>query len=158
MKMDRATILDTAKEYVTKDRAATHGDAESNFNLIATYWGAHLDTEVSASDVAVMMTMLKLARIKGNPANSDNWIDGCGYLACGGEIAATPAPEPKTFIDELDEREREAMRKATAPEPTPEQSYMVQKCLEHMREGKTAEWLAEGGFPAGAIRTAGELA
>jgi hypothetical protein len=85
--MNRGQILDTAKAYVTKDRADTHGDAESNFNLIALYWTAHLDTIVTAHDVAVMMTLLKLARAKSNPAHADNWIDGCGYLACGGEIA-----------------------------------------------------------------------
>ena len=38
------------------------------------------------SDVAVMMTLLKLARIKSNPRHQDNWVDGCGYLACGGEL------------------------------------------------------------------------
>lgn len=85
--MKRAEILDTAKEYVTKDRAATHGDAERNFNLIACYWTAHLDTIITAEDVAIMMTLMKLARAKANPAHADNWIDGCGYLACGGEIA-----------------------------------------------------------------------
>lgn len=86
--MQRAEILDTAKEYVTKDRAATHGEAERNFGLIAAYWSAHLDVHVSAADVATMMTLLKLARIKSNAGNMDNWIDGCGYLACGGELAA----------------------------------------------------------------------
>ena len=85
--MTRSEILDTAKVYVTQDRAAQHGDAERNFGLIAAYWSAHLDVAVSAADVAVMMTMLKLARIKSNPDNMDNWVDGCGYLACGGEIA-----------------------------------------------------------------------
>lgn len=85
--MKRAEILDTAKEYVTKDRAATHGDAERNFNLIACYWTAHLDTIITAEDVAIMMTLMKLARAKANPAHADNWVDGCGYLACGGEIS-----------------------------------------------------------------------
>lgn len=85
--MNRSEILDTAKHYVNIDRANTHGDAESNFGLIATYWSAHLDATVTAADVAVMMTLFKLARAKGNMANSENWIDGCGYLACGGEIA-----------------------------------------------------------------------
>ena len=56
--MTRSEILDTAKVYVTQDRAAQHGDAERNFGLIAAYWSAHLDTNVSASDVAVMMTLL----------------------------------------------------------------------------------------------------
>lgn len=85
--MTRAQILDTAKEYVTRDRAAEHGDAERNFETIAAYWSTHLGVSVAAHDVAVMMTMLKLARIKSNPANEDNWTDGAGYLACGGEIA-----------------------------------------------------------------------
>ena len=85
--MNRSEILNTAKHYVNIDRANTHGDAESNFGLIATYWSAHLDATVTAADVAVMMTLFKLARAKGNMANSENWIDGCGYLACGGEIA-----------------------------------------------------------------------
>ena len=85
--MNRSEILDTAKQAVTVDRAATHGEAERNFGLIAAYWSAHLDAEVTPEDVAVMMTLLKLARIKSNPAHVDSWVDGCGYLACGGEIA-----------------------------------------------------------------------
>jgi hypothetical protein len=86
--MNRAEILDTAKEYVTKDRANTHGDAESNFNLIALYWTAHLDTIVTAHDVAVMMTLLKLARMKANPAHIDSPIDAAAYAALAGEIAS----------------------------------------------------------------------
>jgi ABC-type sulfate transport system substrate-binding protein len=86
--MNRADILDTAKEYVTKDRAATHGDAERTFGLIAAYWSAHLNKNIKPHDVAVMMTLMKLARAKSNPKHIDNWIDGCGYLALGGEAAA----------------------------------------------------------------------
>jgi hypothetical protein len=85
--MNRSEILDTAKAYVTVDRANTHGSAEANFGLIAAYWSAHLDAYVRPEDVAIMMTLLKLARAKANPAHADNWVDGCGYLACGGEIA-----------------------------------------------------------------------
>ena len=85
--MNRSDILDTAKEIITKDRAATHGDAERNFGLIAAYWSAHLNKNISPHDVAVMMTLLKLARAKSNPKHIDNWIDGCGYLALGGEAA-----------------------------------------------------------------------
>ena len=85
--MNRGEILDTARQAVTVDRAATHGDAERNFGRIAAYWSAHLDTPVSAADVAVMMALLKLARIKGTPGCADHWIDLAGYAACGGEIA-----------------------------------------------------------------------
>lgn len=58
-----------------------------NFATIADYWSTHLGVGVTGSDVAVMMTLLKLARIKNSTANLDNWIDGCGYLACGAELA-----------------------------------------------------------------------
>ena len=85
--MKRSEILDTAKTYVNVDRAAQHGDAERNFGVIASYWSTHLDVAINAADVAVMMTLMKLARIKANPAHVDSWVDGCGYLACGGEIA-----------------------------------------------------------------------
>ena len=85
--MNRADILDTAKDFITKDRAATHGDAERNFGLIAAYWSAHLNKNIRPHDVAVMMTLLKLARARSNPKHTDNRIDGCGYLALGGEAA-----------------------------------------------------------------------
>lgn len=85
----RAKVLDTAKDYVTKDRAADHGDMEDNFRTIASYWNTHLGIDfIEPQDVAVMMTMLKLARIRQNENHLDNWIDACGYMACGGEIVS----------------------------------------------------------------------
>ena len=85
-RVTRGQVLDTAKEYVTKDRAADHGNMEDNFSTIGKYWSVHLGVNVSATDVAVMMTLLKAARIKSNPSHPDNWVDACGYMACGGEI------------------------------------------------------------------------
>ncbi len=87
-KVTRADILDTAKGYVTKDRAAVHGDMEDNFNTIGKYWSVHLGVDITSTDVAVMMNLLKVARIRSNELNMDNWEDACGYMACGGEIAS----------------------------------------------------------------------
>ena len=87
-KVTRGQVLDTAKEYVTKDRAADHGNMEDNFNTIGAYWSVHLGVKVDATDVAVMMNLLKVARIKSNPKHPDNWVDACGYMACGGEIVS----------------------------------------------------------------------
>ena len=83
----RGNLLDIAKAYITKDRQSDHGDAEDNFTRIAQYWSVHLGVPVKAHDVAVMMALLKVARIKQNPNHIDNWVDGAGYFACGGEIA-----------------------------------------------------------------------
>ena len=85
--MNRTDILDAARQAVTVDRAATHGQLEDSFGLVAAYWSAHLGTPVSRSDVAVMMIQLKLARIKTSPEHADHWIDVAGYAACGGEVA-----------------------------------------------------------------------
>ena len=87
--MGRAAVLDTAKDYVTRDRAADHGDMEDNFRTIASYWNTHLGIDfIEPQDVAVMMTLLKIARIKQNEKHIDNWVDACGYMACGGEIVS----------------------------------------------------------------------
>ena len=85
--MTRGQILDKAKQYVTEDRASDHGNMEDNFETIGAYWSIHLNVHVSAVDVSVMMSLLKAARIKSNPEHIDNWVDGCGYYSCGGELA-----------------------------------------------------------------------
>ena len=87
--MNRTDILDAARQAVTVDRAATHGQLEDSFGLVAAYWSAHLGTPVSRSDVAVMMIQLKLARIKTSPEHADHWMDVAGYAACGGEVVLT---------------------------------------------------------------------
>jgi len=86
----RAKVLDTAKGYVTKDRAADHGDMEDNFIRTAALWNAHLGLIdfIKPHDVPVLMTLLKIARIGSNPKHMDNWVDACGYMACGGEVVS----------------------------------------------------------------------
>jgi len=85
----RSSVLDTAKQYVTEDREAMHGEMEDNFESIGMLWEQYFSYEWSFSptDVAVMMTLLKIARIKTNKDNPDNYIDACGYMACAGELA-----------------------------------------------------------------------
>jgi len=85
--MNREQILTTAHQAVTQDRAASYGSVERNFGLIAAYWSAHLDANVTATDVAAMMSLMKLARIRSNPGHADSWVDLAGYAACGGELA-----------------------------------------------------------------------
>ena len=85
----RSSVLDTAKQYVTKDREATHGEMEDNFQSIGMLWEQYFDYgwSFSPADVAVMMALLKVARLKSNKDNPDNYIDACGYMACAGELA-----------------------------------------------------------------------
>ena len=85
--MQRADILATAAEYVTRDRAATHGDAEDSFAELGRVWGARLGVSIAPHRVAIMLADLKSVRAWHNPEHIDNWVDGAGYYACGGEIA-----------------------------------------------------------------------
>ena len=75
--MNRGEVLDLAKKYVTKERAQEHGDLEQNFDRIADLWNSYLEgSYISVTDVGVMMTLLKIARIRSNPKNIDNFVDG----------------------------------------------------------------------------------
>ena len=97
--MNRTDILNTANQYITEDRAATHGNAEDNFAAIAGGWDWWLSIRehgpLSAFDVAMMMTIFKTARAASNKAHNDNFVDGAGYYALAGEIATKPT-EPAT--------------------------------------------------------------
>lgn len=88
--MNRTEILKKANECVMGDREQDYGSPESNFQLIADLWSTYLDTDISAVDVAMMMAMLKIARIKSGRLHGDNFVDGAGYFACAGEIADRP--------------------------------------------------------------------
>ena len=83
----RADILDAAKAIVTVEREQQYGSPEDNFNVIARLWSTYAGREFAPVDVAMMMTLLKVARIKTGYYKADSYIDACGYLACAAEIA-----------------------------------------------------------------------
>lgn len=93
--MKRGDILDEAKQCVTVDRAATHGDAEKTFGRIAAVWSARLGIKITEPQVCILLADLKTCRAWGNPGHADNWIDLAGYAACGGEIATSQASPDK---------------------------------------------------------------
>ena len=84
--MQRSEILNKANQIVNGEREQAYGSPEDNFSVIATMWGAYLETHVTSADVAVMMILLKAARIASGTGSEDNWVDIAGYAACGGEI------------------------------------------------------------------------
>ena len=87
--MTRQECLDAAAKAVLKDRAREYGDGpEDSFSAIAGMWSAYLGRPVSSADVACMMALLKIARLKANPHHGDSWVDIAGYAACGAECAS----------------------------------------------------------------------
>lgn len=84
--MNRSEILDKAKEIVNGARQENYGNPESNFQKIADYWTLYLGKSIQPHDVALMMVLMKLARLQNKADHEDSWIDICGYAANGGEI------------------------------------------------------------------------
>ena len=84
--MTRAETLDRAKQCVCGQRVNEYGSPEDNFQLIADLWSAYKNTEFTAIDVAMMMALLKIARIKTGTATEDSFVDLAGYAACGADI------------------------------------------------------------------------
>lgn len=96
--MTRAEILDAAKKCVCGQREQDYGTPESNFQLIANLWNNYLgfvdhDYDITPTDVAMMMALMKIARIKSGGGTGDSFVDLAGYAACGGEINAAVSKE-----------------------------------------------------------------
>lgn len=64
-----------------------YGEIEDNFKTIASFWNTYLklDNEIKSYDVAVMMMLLKIAKISSEHQKLDNWINLARYAACGCE-------------------------------------------------------------------------
>lgn len=96
--MTRKETLEKAIECVCGKREQDYGSPENNFETIGLLWStylcaAHQDytlkfplNGITPKDVAVMMALLKVARIATGKAE-DSFVDLAGYAACAGEIA-----------------------------------------------------------------------
>lgn len=91
------THADTAIKAVLGDRNADYGDPHPDFAGIALMWSGLLNTKlndrITARDVALMMTALKLRREAHKPKD-DNIVDAHGYLLCLEWIAKGKRPSP----------------------------------------------------------------
>lgn len=88
----RQEILDKAKDCVCRQRQQDYGNPEDNFALIADLWTTYInkdDLYFTSKDVAMMMALLKVARIRTGKGTRDSFVDLAGYAACAGEIAET---------------------------------------------------------------------
>ena len=93
-KLTRADILHAAEKRVCGQRETDYGTPEDNFETIAELWETYLRRAcvdeagcvyIDAKDVAMMMVLLKIARIAAGGGKADSWIDLAGYAACGAE-------------------------------------------------------------------------
>lgn len=95
----RKRVLSEAEKCVCGQREQDYGTPEDSFNIIADLWAVYLKgcgvsiDFLESHDVAIMMALLKIARLSTNPQHMDSWCDLAGYASCGGEIAGKEAQE-----------------------------------------------------------------
>lgn len=77
------TILDRAKSVVFTDRQENYGHPARNFGRIARLWNAYIgeysELRLGQEDVAIMMILMKIARLIETPDHEDSVVDIAGY-------------------------------------------------------------------------------
>jgi hypothetical protein len=83
-------VLEEAQRIIYGDREMTYGHPSKNLWTIARLWTAYVnaasdnilgDREFTAKDVALMMILVKTARLANNDSHRDSVVDICGYAA-----------------------------------------------------------------------------
>lgn len=85
----REEIVQKMCECIFKDRQNTYGKPENNFQIIADFWNIYLhngDAIITKQDVANMMLLLKVARMRSSPEHLDNYVDAAGYAVIAGSF------------------------------------------------------------------------
>lgn len=73
-------VLDKAQKIVDgRDKQEHYGPPEEFMGRLAKLWGGYLGVEVKPTDAALMMALLKAARLRTNPHHEDSLVDFAGY-------------------------------------------------------------------------------
>lgn len=78
-------MAEEANEIIQGDRNDSYGDPRINLGRIALFWSAYVGVNITASDVAKMMTLVKISRTKHTYVR-DNYLDGVAYLLLAEEL------------------------------------------------------------------------
>lgn len=84
--MHRGKILDEAKRLTSSERQDIYGEPLTNHQRIADLWSVYLEKEISPSQVALCLCLVKIARLMQTPDHQDSFIDLAAYASIAGEI------------------------------------------------------------------------
>jgi len=91
--MERGKILDKAKEIINGARQDQYGNPENSFDAIAAFWNAYLKNikgDLNGYDVAMLMALMKVARMLRAFGHEDSAVDACGYIALANDMVKMP--------------------------------------------------------------------
>ena len=86
--MNRAALINRVEQKVVTDAR------EDSFDEIAALWSVYLGHPVIGEDVAMMMILLKVARVMKCVSIDDSLVDIAGYAACAAEYIDKPVSDP----------------------------------------------------------------
>jgi hypothetical protein len=84
----RERVLRETELAVMQDRNRDYAPPEDNFRRIADLWTLYLEgrSVVTPYDTAIMMILVKVARVQQSPHLLDHLVDIAGYAACAGDV------------------------------------------------------------------------
>lgn len=85
--IDPALFTD-ATDLIHNQRQATYGHPADTLHHIGQLVGAYVGKDVTAADMAVIMALVKIGRMKaGTGYHRDNYVDAIAYLAIAEDVA-----------------------------------------------------------------------
>jgi len=97
--MKALEVLEEAIALIHGQRADDYGDAQLSFQRMADLVNPIIrkaDGNLTATDMALVMIQVKIARLQESPDHEDSWTDIAGYAALGAQIAITAPERPPT--------------------------------------------------------------
>ena len=91
METPRSQLLSELQIILHQDRNLQYGEPAENFKRISHLWDAYRvsksSPQIAEEDVAIMMALVKIARLCNDITNKDSWLDLAGYAALGYECS-----------------------------------------------------------------------
>ncbi|WP_228794713.1 DUF6378 domain-containing protein [Nocardia cyriacigeorgica] len=107
------SILEEAQRLIHGERNQNYGHPRENFSEIAALFSGYLGKEITDIDVANLMILVKIARVKGTGYHRDSFTDIAGYAGCVERIYEEPVEfqdatlEAMKWLSESQKKQRE---------------------------------------------------
>jgi hypothetical protein len=85
--MKAKDFLKQAEKTLNEDRQDQYGSFGYNLEQCAKMWEGYAETPLDAIDVALMMAIFKINRIRANKNHLDSYVDALAYIAGAAEIS-----------------------------------------------------------------------
>jgi len=105
----KQSILKEADDVINGGRQDEYGNPEDSFAIVAAFWTVYMiykynfGESLDSEDVAIMMSLLKHARMLGQKSKRDNARDAIGYLAILEDRIRGSHPEDEEKLASFDD-------------------------------------------------------